>query len=475
MTQDPKQGDPLPFLAGQPRLGSMPSGGNGLSQERRLVTEIPGPRSRELLDRRVAAVPPAVFNTVPIFASRAAGAIVEDVDGNQLIDLAAGLAVLNVGNTRPEVVGAVATQSERYTHTCFHVVMNEPYVALAERLNVLTPGTHAKKTMLANSGAEAVENAVKLARYHTGRSGVVVFDHAFHGRTLLAMSLTAKVMPYKQGFGPYAPEVYRLPFSYPYRCPTGAAPESCGEACAAYAIGEMDKHIGPSNIACVVLEPVLGEGGFVVPGDGFVPALREYCLNNGIAFVVDEVQTGIGRTGRWFGIEHEGVVPDVVATAKALGGGFPIGGVTGPAEWMDEVHVGGLGGTFGGNPVACAAALASLDVIERDGLVERAARIGELARSRLRETADRHECIGDVRGRGAMVAIELVADRSTKEPAPKVASRVIEECYREGVIVLKAGTYDNVVRLLPPLTIDESLLQEGLDVVEKSVAAAWTA
>jgi 4-aminobutyrate aminotransferase/(S)-3-amino-2-methylpropionate transaminase len=447
----------------------MPEG--GLEQERKLRTEIPGPRSKELLERRLAAVPPAVFNTVPIFAQRASGAIVEDVDGNRLIDLAAGLAVLNAGNTPPEVVEAVAAQAERFTHTCFHVVMNEPYVELAERLNALTPGDHAKKTMLANSGAEAVENAVKLARYHTKRSGVVVFDHAFHGRTLLAMSLTAKVMPYKQGFGPYAPEVYRLPFSYPYRCPTGSSPESCGESCAEYAIVEMNKHIGPSNIACVVVEPVQGEGGFVVPGSGFIPALKEYCLANGIVFVADEVQTGIGRTGRWFGIEHEDVVPDVVATAKALGGGFPLGGVTAPAEMMDEVHVGGLGGTFGGNPVACAAALASLDVIERDGLVERAARIGDVMRERLNEMAERHEAIGDVRGRGAMMAIELVEDRATKAPHAKLASHVIEACYREGVIVLKAGTYDNVIRLLPPLSIDEGLLHEGLDVIDKALSS----
>jgi 4-aminobutyrate aminotransferase / (S)-3-amino-2-methylpropionate transaminase / 5-aminovalerate transaminase len=452
----------------------MPSGGHrsGTPQERKLLTEIPGPRSRELTRRRLAAVPPAVFNTVPIFAERASGAIVEDVDGNRLIDLAAGLAVLNAGNAPPEVVDAVAAQAERYTHTCFHVVMNEPYVALAERLNELTPGEHAKKTMLVNSGAEAVENAVKVARYHTGRDAVVVFDHAFHGRTLLAMSLTAKVMPYKQGFGPFAPEVYRLPFSYPYRCAAGASYESCGEACVVHAIEEMNKHIGAQNIAAIVAEPVQGEGGFIVPGAGFLPALKDYCVQNGIAFVADEVQTGIGRTGRWFGIEHEDLVPDVVATAKSLGSGFPLGGVTAPAEWMDEVHVGGLGGTFGGNPVACAAALAALDVIERDGLVERAAQIGALALGRLHEMAERYDVIGDVRGRGAMVAIELVSDRSTKEPAAKVASRVIEECYREGVIVLKAGTFDNVIRLLPPLTIAEDLLQEGLDVLDKALATA---
>jgi 4-aminobutyrate aminotransferase/(S)-3-amino-2-methylpropionate transaminase len=443
-----------------------------IPQERTLVTEIPGPRSRELLARRDAAVPAAVFNTVPIFARAASGAIVEDVDGNRLIDLGAGLAVLNAGNTPASVVAAVREQAERFTHTCFHVVMHEPYVELAERLNELTPGSHPKKTMLANSGAEAVENAVKLARYATGRSAVVVFDHAFHGRTLMAMTLTGKVMPYKQGFGPFAPEVYRLPYSYPYRCPAGAPPESCGEACAARAIDEMEKAIGASNIACIVVEPVLGEGGFVVPGEGFLLALREFCSREGVLFVADEVQTGIGRTGKWFAIEHEDVVPDVVVTAKALGGGLPLSGVTAPAEVMDAVHVGGLGGTFGGNPIACAAALAVLDEIEREGLVDRAARLGEVALDRLRELADRHELIGDVRGRGLMVAIELVEDRATKQPAKAAATRVIQECYREGVIVLKAGTYDNVIRLLPPLSIDEGLLMEGLDVLDKALGAA---
>ncbi len=443
-----------------------------IPQERTLLTEIPGPRSRELLARREAAVPPAVFNTVPVFARAASGAIVEDVDGNRLIDLGAGLAVLNAGNSPPSVVEAVRAQAGLFTHTCFHVVMHEPYVALAERLNELTPGSFPKKTMLANSGAEAVENAVKIARYVTKRPAVVVFDHAFHGRTLLAMSLTGKVMPYKQGFGPFAPEVYRLPYSYPYRCPVGASADACGEACAAHAIDEIERHIGAENIACIVVEPVLGEGGFVVPGPGFLPALREFCSRNGAMFVADEVQTGIGRTGRWFGIEHEGLVPDVVVTAKALGGGLPLSGVTAPAQAMDSVHVGGLGGTFGGNPIACVAALAVIEEIEREGLVERAARLGSVALERLRELAERHELVGDVRGRGLMVAIELVEDRSTKEPAKAAASRVIQECYREGVIVLKAGTYDNVIRLLPPLSIDERLLLEGLDVLDKALATA---
>ncbi|MBI4261645.1 MAG: 4-aminobutyrate--2-oxoglutarate transaminase [Actinobacteria bacterium] len=443
-----------------------------IPQERVLVTGIPGPRSRELLDRRRAAVPRAVFNTVPVFARAAGGSIVEDVDGNRLIDLAAGLAVLNTGNAAPGVVRALTEQADLYTHTCFHVTMNEPYVALAERLNAIAPGDRPKMTMLANSGAEAVENAVKVARYHTGRAGVVVFDHAFHGRTLMAMSLTAKVTPYKKGFGPFAPEVYRLPYSYPYRCPAGASAEECGPACAERAIDEMRHHIGPEAIACVVVEPVLGEGGFVIPGEGFLPAIREFCEEHGILFVADEVQTGIGRTGRWFGIEHEGLVPDLVVTAKSLGGGLPVSGVTGPAEVMDAIHVGGLGGTFGGNPLACAAALAVLDQIEREGLLSRAERIGELAMGRLGELKDRHGSVGDVRGRGAMVAVELVADRATREPAAGIASRVIEECYREGVIVLKAGTYDNVIRLLPPLTIEEGLLEEGLSVLDKALYRA---
>jgi 4-aminobutyrate aminotransferase/(S)-3-amino-2-methylpropionate transaminase len=443
-----------------------------IPQERTLVTEIPGPRSRELMERRVAAVPKAVFNTVPVFARAASGSIVEDVDGNRLIDLGAGLAVLNTGNSPPAVVEAVTEQAGRFTHTCFHVTLHEPYVELAERLNELTPGSHPKMTMLANSGAEAVENAVKIARYHTKRPGVVVFDHAFHGRTLMAMSLTAKVMPYKQGFGPFAPEVYRLPFAYPYRCPAGASPDECGPACAAYAIDEMLNHIGASNIACVVLEPVQGEGGFVVPGSGFIAAIKEFCEENGILFVADEVQSGIGRTGRWFGIEHEEVVPDLVTTAKSLGGGLPISAVTGPAEVMDDVHVGGLGGTFGGNPLACVAALAVIEQVEQEGLLERAQRIGEQITARLRDMQDHTEVIGDLRGRGAMVAFEMVTDRTTKEPAKGMAKTVIEACYREGVIVLKAGTYDNVIRLLPPLTIDERLLDEGLSVLEKAVAAA---
>lgn len=443
-----------------------------LPQERKLVTEVPGPRSRELWARRERAVPAAVFNTVPVFVERARGGIVEDVDGNRLIDFGAGLAVLNTGNAAPAVVNAVREQAERYTHTCFHVTLTEPYVALAERLNEITPGDHEKRTMLVNSGAEAVENAVKLARYATGRSAVVTFDHAFHGRTLMALSLTAKVSPYKQGFGPFAPEVYRLPFAYPYRCPTGQPPERCGPSCVDLVIGEMEHHIGPENIAAIVVEPVQGEGGFIVPAPEFLPALAEFCRSHGILLVVDEVQTGFGRTGRWFGIEHAGVMPDILVTAKALGGGLPLGAMTARADLMDAVHVGGLGGTFGGNPVACAAALAVIDTIESEDLVARSARLGERLLSALRELAGRIELIGDVRGLGSMVAMELVEDRGTKRPAKAAATRVIEECYRRGLIVMKAGTFDNVVRLLPPLSMEDPLVDEGLGLLQEAVAAA---
>jgi 4-aminobutyrate aminotransferase/(S)-3-amino-2-methylpropionate transaminase len=443
-----------------------------IPQERRLLTEIPGPRSRELLARREAAVPKAVFNTVPVFVDRAQGAIVQDVDGNRFIDFGAGLAVLNVGNAAPTVVEAIHRQAEAYTHTCFHVTMNEPYVALAERLNGLVSGEHEKRTMLVNSGAEAVENAIKLARYFTGRDAVVTFDHAFHGRTLMAMSLTAKVMPYKVGFGPFAPEVYRLPFAYPYRCPTGQPPELCGPSCADLVIDEIEKHIGPENVACLIAEPVQGEGGFVVPAPEFLPRLKAFCEAHGILFVADEVQTGFGRTGRWLGIEHFDVVPDIVATAKALGSGLPIGGVTARAEIMDAVHVGGLGGTFGGNPLACAAALEVIATIERDGLVERAQRIGDTLLQGLRDLEHRSDLVGDVRGLGAMVAMELVDDRRTKHPAKAAASAVVEECWKQGLITLKAGTYDNVVRLLVPLTIDDHLVEEGLAILDKALAAA---
>jgi 4-aminobutyrate aminotransferase/(S)-3-amino-2-methylpropionate transaminase len=442
-----------------------------IPQERKVVTEIPGPKSREWFERRGTAVPRGVAAIHPIVTARASGAIVEDVDGNRLIDFATGIAVLNVGHTSPEVVAAAQRQLELETHSCFHVTATEPYLLLAERLNALAPIDGPAKTMFANSGAEAVENAVKIARYATGRSAIVTFDHAFHGRTLMGMSLTAKVMPYKQGMGPFAPEIYRLPFAYPYRWPSG--PERCADEALAYALDEMHKHIGEENIAAVIIEPIQGEGGFIVPAPGFVKGLADFCHAHGIVFIADEIQSGMGRAGRWFTIVDEDVTPDIVTSAKSLGGGLPISAITGRADLMDSVHPGGLGGTYGGNPVAAAAALAVLDLVERDGLLDRSLRVGEIVTERFRAMQARFPQVGEVRGRGAMCAIELVEDPVTKEPlAAPTMSAIASRALEQGVIVLTAGTYGNVVRLLPPLTIDEDLLRDGLDVLEDAIAGA---
>jgi 4-aminobutyrate aminotransferase/(S)-3-amino-2-methylpropionate transaminase len=431
-----------------------------LPQNRHLATEIPGPRSRELMARRQAALPTGVGTTLPVFAARASGGIVEDVDGNRFIDLAAGIAVTTVGSSAPRVVAAVTEQVERFTHTCFQVTPYEAYVEVCEALNDLTPGGHEKKTFLVNSGAEAVENAVKIARYATGRDAVVAFDHGFHGRTLLAMTLTGKVMPYKQGFGPFAPEVYRAPFSYPFRG-TGDLPST---------LAYLDKTVGASNIACVVVEPIAGEGGFIVPEPGWLAGLAAWCSENGVVLIADEVQTGIARTGAWFACEHEDVVPDIVTTAKGLGGGLPIAGITARADLVDRVHAGGLGGTFGGNPLSCASALAALATIREDGLVERAQQIGETMLPRLQALASAYPSIGDVRGRGAMIAIELVgADGLT--PDVDLTKAVAAACHAEGVLVLTAGSYGNVLRFLPPLVISDDLLDDGLSVLEKAFAA----
>jgi len=441
-----------------------------ITQERKLVTEVPGPRSKEWFARRGEAVPKGVGAIHPIVTARASGAIVEDVDGNRLIDFATGISVLNVGHTAPEVVEAIIRQAELDTHSCFHVTANQPYIELAERLNALTPGDHAKKTMFANSGAEAVENAVKIARYHTGRSAIVTFDHAFHGRTLLTMSLTAKVMPYKQGMGPFAPEIYRLPFAYPYRWL--GDPARVTEEALAYAIDEMHKHIGEENIAAVIMEPIQGEGGFIVPSPGFVEGIAEFCMAHGIVFIADEIQSGMGRAGRWYAIEDEHVVPDLVTTAKSIGGGLPISAVTGRAEIMDAVHPGGLGGTYGGNPVAAAASLAVLEKIEREDLLARSREIGMTIMDRFEGLKSKFEVVGDVRGRGAMCAMELVSDRATKEPLGADAmNAIVRRCLSQGVLVLTAGTYGNVVRLLPPLTIDEALLEDGLSVLDDAVGS----
>jgi 4-aminobutyrate aminotransferase / (S)-3-amino-2-methylpropionate transaminase / 5-aminovalerate transaminase len=432
---------------------------DSLEQNRHLVTEIPGPRSRALMARRQAALPTGVGTTLPVFAARASGGIVEDVDGNRFIDLAAGIAVTTVGSSAPRVVAAVTEQVERFTHTCFQVTPYEAYVEVCEALNELTPGDHEKKSFLVNSGAEAVENAVKIARYATGRDAVVAFDHGFHGRTLLAMTLTGKVMPYKQGFGPFAPEVYRAPFSYPFRG-TGDLPAT---------LAFLDKTVGASNVACVVVEPIAGEGGFIVPEPGWLAGLAGWCKDNGVVLVADEVQTGIARTGAWFASEHEGVVPDIVTTAKGLGGGLPIGGITARADLVDKVHAGGLGGTFGGNPLSCAAALAAIATIREGGLVERAQQIGETMLPRLQALASAYPSIGDVRGRGAMNAIELVGPDGIT-PDVDLTKAVAAACHAEGVLVLTAGSYGNVLRFLPPLVISDDQLDDGLSVLEKAFA-----
>jgi 4-aminobutyrate aminotransferase/(S)-3-amino-2-methylpropionate transaminase len=412
------------------------------------------------MTRRNTAVPAGVGTTLGVFVARAGGGIIEDVDGNRLIDLASGISVTNVGNSAPRVVSAVGEQVERFTHTCFQVTPYESYVEVCERLNTLTPGDHEKRTFLVNSGAEAVENAVKVARYATGRSGVVAFDHGFHGRTLLGLSLTGKAMPYKQGFGPFAPEVYRAPYSDPFR----------GTGALAKTIDILETTVGAASIACVVVEPIAGEGGFVVPAPGWLAGLADWCHENGVVFVADEIQSGFGRTGAWFACEHEGVVPDIVTTAKSLGGGLPIAAVTGRAELMDKVHAGGLGGTFGGNPLACAAALAAIETMEAEGLLARARRIGAVMLGRLQAMAATNPAVGDARGRGAMVAVELVGpDGITPDKA--AAARVAAACHAQGVLVLTAGTYGNVVRLLPPLVIPDDLLEEGLGILEHALAA----
>jgi 4-aminobutyrate aminotransferase/(S)-3-amino-2-methylpropionate transaminase len=442
-------------------------GGPSLPQERRLRTEIPGPRSRELTARRGAVVARGVSSTLPVYVTRAGGGVVEDVDGNSLIDFGSGIAVVNVGNAAPAVVEAVSQQVAAFTHTCFMVAPYEGYVAVCEELARLTPGDHEKRSALFNSGAEAVENAVKVARAYTGRRAVVAFEHAYHGRTNMTMALTAKNMPYKQSFGPFAPDVHRMPMAYPYRWPTG--PERCGEEAAAQVVRAIDSQIGGTNVAAVVIEPIQGEGGFVVPGEGFLPALVDYCRRNGIVFVADEVQTGFGRTGDWFACEREGVVPDLITTAKGIAGGLPLSAVTGRAEIMDSVHVGGLGGTYGGNPAACAAALATIRTIEDEDLVGAARRIEDTMLPRLRALQEKFPEIGDVRGRGAMLAVELV-EPGSKEPDAARTAEIAKACHARGLLTLTAGTYGNVLRFLPPLVIPQHLLEEGLDLLEEAFA-----
>ncbi len=443
----------------------MPSTTSSIGTERKLVTELPGPISRALHARRGAVVSSGLSQGFPVYIERGEGAILVDVDGNQLLDLGSGIAVVSIGHAVPALVDAVSAQVAAFTHTCFMVTPYEGYIKVCEELAALTPGDFAKTSALFNSGAEAVENAVKVARLATGRPAIIVFDHAYHGRTNLTMALTAKNMPYKDHFGPFAPEIYRVPMSYPFRDGLD------GPSAAARAIAQIESQVGASNVAAILIEPIQGEGGFVVPAEGFLPALSAWASANGVVFIADEIQSGFCRTGEWFAVNHEGVIPDIVTTAKGLAGGMPLAGVTGRAELMNAVHEGGLGGTYGGNPVATAAALATIDTMRTLDLPARARAIGDVVLPRLRSLAEEAPIIGDVRGRGAMIAFELVRPGTT-EPNAAAAKAIVNYCNQQGVIALSCGTYGNVIRLLPPLVISEAQLEDGLGVLSDAVHAA---
>jgi 4-aminobutyrate aminotransferase/(S)-3-amino-2-methylpropionate transaminase len=438
-----------------------------LTQERRLVTAIPGPKSLEALQRRSEATSGGLGMAIPVIIERASDAILLDIDGNQIIDLGSGIGVTNVGNSAQRVVDRVIDQVQAFTHTCFTVAPYMGYIEVCEKLNAMTPGTFKKKSLLVNSGAEAVENAVKIARHYTKRQAIVVFEHSYHGRTNLTMALTAKNMPYKEGFGPFAPEVYRVPMPYSFHWVGDQA--TITEDAIEMITHKIDKEIGAHNVAAILIEPIQGEGGFIVPPKGFLPALSKYSTDNGIIFIADEVQTGFARTGNMFAVENENVVPDMMVTAKGIAGGLPLAGVTGRAEIMDSVHVSGLGGTYGGNPLACAAALGVFETMEAEKLVERANHIGTILGDTLRTMQAKYPVIGEVRGRGAMQAIELVVP-GTKTPNTAAMNAVVKYCQSKGVLILTAGTYSNVVRFLPPIVITDELLKDALSVLDEALA-----
>ena len=439
-----------------------------LTQERRLVTAIPGPKSLEALKRRTESTSAGLGMAIPVVIERASDAILLDIDGNQIIDLGSGIGVVNVGNAAPRVVDRVIEQVQAFTHTCFTVAPYMGYIEVCEKLNALTPGTFKKKSILVNSGAEAVENAVKIARHYTKRQAIVVFEHSYHGRTNLTMALTAKNMPYKEGFGPFAPEIYRVPMPYAFHWVGDQA--TITQDAIEMVTGKIEKEIGAHNVAAILIEPIQGEGGFVVPPLGFLPALSKYATDKGIVFIADEVQTGFARTGNMFAVEHESVVPDMIVTAKGIAGGLPLAAVTGRAEIMDSVHVSGLGGTYGGNPIACAAALGVFETMESEKLVERANHVGKILSDYLKALQAKYPVIGEVRGRGAMQAIELVKP-GTKDPNPEAMNAIVKYCQSKGVLVLTAGTYGNVVRFLPPIVITDELLRDALGVLEEALAS----
>ncbi|HEX8037103.1 MAG TPA: 4-aminobutyrate--2-oxoglutarate transaminase [Ktedonobacterales bacterium] len=424
-----------------------------------------------LLMDRERYVPRGVFTYHPVFPASGSGAHITDVDGKEYLDFAGGIGTMNVGHSHPRVVAAIREQAEQYTHTCAHVLTPPPYIQLAKRLVEIAPGTFAKKALLLNSGAEAVENAVKIARAATKRTAIIAFENSFHGRTNLALALTGKVRPYRANFGPFAPDVHLIPYPYCYRCTAGYNDDECCREWETSLEHLFLTRVPPEQVAAVLVEPVQGEGGFVVPPAEFLPKLREICTRHGIVLIVDEVQTGYGRTGRMFAVEHTGVEPDLMLLAKSMGAGLPISAVVGRAELMDAPLPGGLGGTYGGNPVACAAALAVLEVFEEEHLVERAEKLGEQAMERMRAWQERFPLVGDVRGLGVMAAIELVQDREKRTPASAEAAAILAEARERGLIVIKAGLYDNVIRLLMPLVTSDAEMGEGLDILEAALAA----
>jgi 4-aminobutyrate aminotransferase/(S)-3-amino-2-methylpropionate transaminase len=437
-----------------------------------LRTPIPGPKSQELMSRRARAVPRGIYHATPVFAARAQGATIEDVDGNRFIDFAGGIGCSNVGHRADRVVSAIRAQLDRFLHTCFSVAPYADYITLAEKLNALAPGDFAKKTILVNSGAEAIENAIKIARCHTRRPAIICFEDAFHGRTMLTMSLTSKTQPYKAGFEPFASDIYRIPYAYCYRCSYSLKYPSCEVFCAQHLEDTFKRVVAALAVAAIIVEPILGEGGFVTPPREFFSILQDICKKHGILFIADEVQTGFGRTGRLFACERYGIEPDLFVTAKSLGGGMPLAAVTGRAEIMDSPNVGGLGGTFGGNPVSCAAALAVLESMEKENLSARAELLGEKFTARAADWQRRWPIIGEIRGMGAMQALELVTSQETREPAKHETEQIMRYCYEHGLLAISAGTYGNVIRLLVPLVISDADFDEGLDVLEGALSAA---
>jgi 4-aminobutyrate aminotransferase/(S)-3-amino-2-methylpropionate transaminase len=436
----------------------------------RLVTAVPGPRSIAFQKRRAESIPRGVGNVLPIYIERASGATLQDVDGNLFLDFVGGIACLNAGHTAPEVVAAVQDQAAHFMHTCFMVTPYEGYLQLAEMLNARTPGSFPKKTFFVNSGAEAVENAVKIARNYTKRQAVIAFEDAFHGRTQLALSLTGKSHPYKTGFGPFAPEVYRIPYAYCYRCPLDLQAPGCGAKCAEALEMAFVRQIEASAVAAVIFEPILGEGGFAVPPSAWFRRIEEICRKHGVLIIADEIQTGMCRTGSLYASEQLGFMPDIVLTGKSIAGGLPLAAVTGRSEIMDAPGPGGLGGTFGGNPLACAAGIETLQRMERLQLNERAQEIGKLFESITRHWPDRYPLIGDIRGMGAMKAMELVRDRDSKKPAAEETKKILAACHQRGLLILSAGTFGNVIRLLAPLVATNEQIEEGMSILEESLA-----